>query len=370
MAGFRPAKIEQAAIKMSGYGPPGSGKTFSALLFAEGLAQKSGRKIAYVDTEHGTDFYSIHVADRIVHPAPFVFDALYSRSLTEVLAEVRRLSPQEYGVVVVDSMTHLWEAARAAYKGKLNGAGQIPIYAWGALKKPYKDLVAFLINSPFHVFLLGRQANEFGQDEDTGEARSMGVKMKAEGETAYEPHVCLRFESVRKTDKPGKKGKPLIAVPTAYAEKDRSGALQGQVLEWPNFDSVIKPILRLLGDKQAQLPSEEDAALLDSEALRKEAGEKLATSRILRDQLVAKFMLAEGLGQLEDLSREISTEIKKQMLAGDLAEVRQAYLEARQKCMQVPVSPRPPAVEEQGSPEESEVPGKEVEDGAVEPGVS
>ena len=46
MAGFRKAKAEQAAIKMGLYGPPGAGKTFTALLIAEGLARLSGKRIA------------------------------------------------------------------------------------------------------------------------------------------------------------------------------------------------------------------------------------------------------------------------------------------------------------------------------------
>ena len=39
MAGFRKAKAEQAALKIGLYGPPGSGKTFTSLLIAEGLAK-------------------------------------------------------------------------------------------------------------------------------------------------------------------------------------------------------------------------------------------------------------------------------------------------------------------------------------------
>ena len=46
MAGFRKAKAEQAALKMGIYGPPGSGKTFTSLLIAEGLAKLSGKGVA------------------------------------------------------------------------------------------------------------------------------------------------------------------------------------------------------------------------------------------------------------------------------------------------------------------------------------
>jgi hypothetical protein len=68
------------------YGAPGSGKTFSALLIAEGLAKLSGKRIAYVDTDRGTDFYCKAVPGRRVHPEAFDFDALYSQSITQLRA--------------------------------------------------------------------------------------------------------------------------------------------------------------------------------------------------------------------------------------------------------------------------------------------
>src|ERR1700730_13244457 len=115
MSGFRKAKAEQAALKNAIYGPPGSGKSFTTLLLAEGLAKREGKRIAYVDTEHGTDFYCKDVPERAVHPEAFDFDAIYTRSLMEVLREVKALDPSIYCVIVIASITHLWEAARAAY---------------------------------------------------------------------------------------------------------------------------------------------------------------------------------------------------------------------------------------------------------------
>src|SRR5574341_870057 len=119
MAGFRKAKAEQAALKMGLYGPPGSGKTFTALLLAEGLGNITHKRVAYVDTERGTDFYCQAVSTRAVHPEAFDFDAIYTRSITEVVAAVRSLNVDEHGVIVLDSVTHLWEAAMAGYSGKL-----------------------------------------------------------------------------------------------------------------------------------------------------------------------------------------------------------------------------------------------------------
>src|SRR5437660_9575109 len=115
MAGFRKAKAEQAALKMGVYGPPGSGKTFTSLLIAEGLAKITGKRIALVDTEHGSDFYCQKVLTRQVHPEAFDFDALYTRSIMKTVSAVKTLDTEQYGVVIIDSVTHLWQACIEAY---------------------------------------------------------------------------------------------------------------------------------------------------------------------------------------------------------------------------------------------------------------
>src|SRR5665811_727898 len=144
----------KAALKMALYGPAGSGKTFTALLVSEGLALHTGKRIAFCDTEYGTAFYGQEVTQRAVHPKAFDFDVLYTKSITEVLDAVRKLDPATHGVLVIDSISHLWDACRNAYKGKLTKAGTIPLHAWTTIKKPYKELMHLLLSSPVHVLCL------------------------------------------------------------------------------------------------------------------------------------------------------------------------------------------------------------------------
>ena len=183
MAGFRKAKAEQAALKMGIYGPPGSGKTFTSLLIAEGLAKLSGKGVALVDTEHGSDFYCQKVPTRAIHPEAFEFDALYTRSIMETVTAIKALDANQYGVVIIDSVTHLWQACIEAYGGRQTSAGTIPMHAWGKIKKPYKELMTTMLGSPLHVVICGRQGVEYATDEETDELKAIGVKMKAEGET-------------------------------------------------------------------------------------------------------------------------------------------------------------------------------------------
>lgn len=95
---FRPAVREQCYTLTGFAGPSGSGKTYSALRFAQGLAQ--GRKIAMIDTEARR---GLHYADRFEYlyselKAPFTPD----RYLEAIQAAVDAGA----AVVIVDSMSH------------------------------------------------------------------------------------------------------------------------------------------------------------------------------------------------------------------------------------------------------------------------
>lgn len=320
MAGFRKAKAEQAAIKMGIYGPPGSGKTFTSLLVAEGLAKASGKRIAYVDTERGTDFYC-KAAPRSVHPEPFDFDALYTRSLTEVLKSVRDLSTDEHGVIVLDSVTHLWEAAIAAYGGNQTRAGTIPMHAWGKIKKPYKDLMAFLLSSPMHVIFCGRQGTEYATDEETDELKAVGVKMKAEGETPYEPHILIRMEAIKP-----KKTMELATI-VAYAEKDRTGVLAGRSFVNPSFETLCAPLLGLLGGTQAHINTSDETAAQDAEAIAEQEREREAKSGEMLEEFTAKIMLCKTADDLKAIGKQITPQLKAQMLPADVTKLREKYQE-------------------------------------------
>lgn len=319
MSGFRRAKAEQAAIKMAFYGPPGSGKTLTSLLLAEGLAKLSGRRVAMVDTEHGSDFYCQAVPSRTVHPEAFDFDALYTKSITEVLSSVRNLDEKQYAVVVIDSITHLWEAARAAYDGKTTRVGGIPMHAWGKIKKPYKDLMSALLSSQMHVIICGRQGVEYETNEETDELKAIGVKMKAEGETPYEPHILIRMEAI----KPRHTNETASIV--AYAEKDRTGILAGRSFVNPTFDSLVKPLLGLLGEKQARVATDSETAAADAERLAQEEAARLAHSAEHVRTFSARIELAKTPEELKAIGNEITPALKAKMVPDDVAALREKY---------------------------------------------
>lgn len=291
MAGkFTKAKAEQARLKVGLYGGQGSGKTLTALMLAEGLAAIDGKRVAYIDTERGTDFYTKTIPERLCHPAGFDFDALYTRSIMETLEAVRTLDTSVYSVVVIDSITHLWEAAREAYTGKKGPAGQIPIQAWAAIKRPYKQLMTAFLECNAHAILCGREGVVMEKDEE-GEMVVTGTKMKAEGETPYEPHVLGRMRNVREKD-----GTFRVEL---FVEKDRSGTLTGKTYANPTYDTFAPIVRYLSGDTQAQLGSLDDAAEKDAAAL--EAAEESARKEreTLAAQIKAAILAANSIDALK-----------------------------------------------------------------------
>lgn len=282
--GFQKAKSQQAFFKAGAYGKQGSGKTFTSLLWGEYLASISRKRMAVVDTEHGTDFYASSVKERKFHPAAFDFDAIYTRSLTEVVDEVESLDPNVYGVVIIDSITHLWEAARNAYTGKIMANGGIPIQAWQKIKKPYKRLMSLILDGQFHCIICGREGVVMEEDEN-GEPQVVGKKMKAEGETPYEPNFLFQFRPKWLED-----GQQQIS---AFVEKDRSGILQYKTLIEPK-PADIEPLIKYLcGDVQPQV-SEGNAAERDAARLEEQDQREAEERRLLFSQIKTAIQSAKN----------------------------------------------------------------------------
>jgi hypothetical protein len=318
MSGFTKPTSLKSALKLALYGPAGSGKTFTALLLAEGLTCQAGRRVAVLDTEQGTAFYGQAVPRRAAHPEAFDFDVLHTRSVTEALAALHSFDPGVYGAVVIDSISHLWDACRNAYSGKLTKHGGIPLHAWGAIKKPYRELMNLVLSLSVHAILCGRQGVDYGEDEGTGELKQVGFRLRAEGETAYEPDVLVRMEA-------HKANRHQPATILAHVEKDRTGILAGSTIEWPTFEKLAKPLLGLLGTKQAPVHSDDQVALQDAEALERREQERLRRSAEVATEYANRIAAVESAGELRQVGERLTPEVKGQLALKDLERVRALY---------------------------------------------
>lgn len=305
------------------YGKTGSGKTLTSLLIAEALAKFEGKRVAYIDTEKSTAFYVRDIPERKVHPAAFDIDILETKSLFEALEAVETIDPNVHGVVVIDSITALWEAAKAAYQGRMTSAGSFPIQAWGPIKKPYKRMLSLLMDGKFHFGLCGREGVKMEEDAE-GDSRVTGARMKAESETQFEPHMLIRMVPETLDD-----GGYKIR---AFFEKDRSGILTGKTIDWPTFDTIA-PVVRYLAgpDGAAILGTPEDIAARDAEAGERRREAEEAERKATYDQILGAINAAHDLPSLK--SAWELTKGKKTKLGEDLFTSLETAKDARKSAL-------------------------------------
>ncbi len=301
---FTKAVSTQARFKAALYSKQGRGKTLTALLWAEGLAARDGKRIAYIDTELGTDFYVMDIPERTVHPKAFDIDRMVTRSIMETVEAVESIDPDEHSVVVIDSITHLWDAAMAAYGGVRMSNGGIPIQAWTDIKRPYKKLMSLFLDGNFHAILCGREGVVMEKDEE-GQSEVVGTKIKAEGDTGYDPHILVRM--LHETDGAGHNN-----VVSAFFEKDRSGILAGKTIKWPNY-STIEPIVNYLhGNTQAGLGTSESNAEKDTAAIEAQAQRSANEQQALFEQIRGAIINARTVDELKsawDLTKGKKTKL-------------------------------------------------------------
>lgn len=281
--GFMKAVPQREFFKAGFYGRSGSGKTLTSLLVAEALAKREGKRVAMIDTERGSVLYRRTIAERTVHPEAFDIDILDTRSIYEALDAVENIDPNVHGVLLIDSISALWDAAKATYQGKLTSRGSIPVQAWGSIKKPYKRLMSLFLDGEYHALLCGREGLEMEEDED-GSTKVIGKKLRAENETQYEPHILVHMVPERT-----EQGAFVIQ---AFVEKDRSGILTGKTFPWPTYDTFSRVVDVLSGDAHsARLGTPEENSDRDAEAAERrrdqEEAERKALFESIRDAINA-----------------------------------------------------------------------------------
>jgi len=154
---FQKAVKTAAKLRLAFTGTSGSGKTYTALMIAQGIA--NGKPIALVDTENGSaskyaDKFDFDVAE--MH-APFNPEK-YIKAISEA-------AEAGYGVIILDSLSHAWmgtggvldlvdEAAKRSKSGNT-------YMAWKEGTPIQNRLIEAIVQSPIHVIATMRSKSEY-----------------------------------------------------------------------------------------------------------------------------------------------------------------------------------------------------------------
>lgn len=161
---FRPASRESSKLLIGLYGQSGSGKTYSALLLARGLAGPDG-KIMMIDTEAGRgELY----ADVI--PGGYIVGQLNQPFSPQAYIEaIDAAEKAGASVLVIDSVSHEWEGIG----GVVHMAGQVEertgkpgLHCWKDAKLQHQRLMLRLLQSKCHVIVCLRAKRKSRQGKD------------------------------------------------------------------------------------------------------------------------------------------------------------------------------------------------------------
>jgi hypothetical protein len=241
---FQNATPTSAYLKAGIMGKQGAGKSRTAAEIAVGLVKHlkelgvsyANKPAAFFDTETGSDWLI-----PLFEKAGIPLVVAKKRSFADLLAAVR-WAEENASILIIDSITHPWRELLESYMKKKQRSF-LQIDDWGYLKGDHgwAQFTDLYINSKLHIVMCGRAGDDTEQYTDENGKRQfekVGVKMKTEGETGFEPSLLILME--REMDL---RTKDMAHV--AKVLKDRSDLLDGKEFTNPTFADFLPHINRL-----------------------------------------------------------------------------------------------------------------------------
>ncbi len=241
-----PAMNHTAYLKIGIQGFEGSGKTYLACNFAMGMSDLvKGSKVAFFDTEKGSDFWVRKFDERKIH-----LHVLKSRSFADLITVIQEAEKGGYSFLIIDSITHVWRELTEGYLNKM-GKKHLTMKDWGPLKAEWGRFTNLYVHSKLHIAMCGRAGYEYDFDEDEQGKKEIiktGTKMKAEGETGFEPDLSIETFKVQLSETLSDRKKKKAAkgfINRCCIIKDRSDLMNGQIIDKPKFENFLSIVKSL-----------------------------------------------------------------------------------------------------------------------------
>lgn len=179
---IRKAQRQGARLLIQLSGVSGSGKTYTALQLAYGLAGKNADKVVLIDTENRRGSLYANAL-----PQPFnIIDFYAPFSPARYIQAIEAACNAGAEVIVIDSVTHEWES-----EGGCEWiANQTRFPDWKRAKAEHKRFMTYMLQSPAHIIACTR-ARDKVDFSDPKNPRPLGIQPIQEKNFSYEATVSL-----------------------------------------------------------------------------------------------------------------------------------------------------------------------------------
>lgn len=223
------ATKHESKLRMALCGPPGSGKTWSALAIAKGF----GLRIGLIDTEHGS---------AAKYSDDFSFDTVELASFDplQYVAAIKLFESEGYDILIIDSLSHAWAGKDGALdqvdRAKASGSEGGKFGAWRSVTPKHNDLVEAMLSSRLHLIVTMRAKLSHTLETYTdkkGDQRTRVLKLGMQ--PIQREGIEYEFDIVGDLDVSN----------TMTISKTRCSSLAGAVIEKPDAQlaQVLKPWL-------------------------------------------------------------------------------------------------------------------------------
>lgn len=207
---IREARRSGARLVIGLAGQSGTGKTYTALQLAWGLANFDAKKVGFIDTENKRgSLYADALRDANGNVHRFLIGDLYAPFSPErYIQAIKAFEQAGVEVLVIDSVTHEWEGIGGCQEIAV-ATGSVKMPNWAKAKEEHKRFMNVLLQCDMHIILCVRAREKVEiskqKNQQTGRMETVvtpiGVQPICEGNMMFEMTAsCMMHDEGTRQD--------------------------------------------------------------------------------------------------------------------------------------------------------------------------